>query len=146
MNNRNKLTDEEIQQIMDTKTSSPKKSEIRIINEDAGLYDTLMYNLDLEPSIDIPDKFAEKTTIVAFRRKIVREIMWKAIIFISVSVPLITISLSVVYFFGQNMFWEFIHILESEGKYILFAIIALVSIQLIDKTLVQNKFRQFQGN
>ena len=146
MNNRNKLTDEEIQQIMDTKTSSPKKSEIRIINEDAELYDTLMYNLDLEPSIDIPDKFAEKATIVAFRRKIVRDIMWKAIIFISVSVPLITISLSVVYFMGQNMFWEFIHILESEGKYILFAIIGLISIQLLDKTLVQNKFRRFQGN
>ena len=146
MNNRNKLTDEEIQQIMDTKTSSTKKSEIRIINEDAELYDTLMYNLDLEPSIDIPDKFVEKTTILAFRRKIVREIMWKAIIFISVSVPLITISLSVVYFMGQNMFWEFIHILESEGKYILFAIIGLISIQLLDKTLVQNKFRRFQGN
>ena len=146
MNNRNKLTDEEIQQIMDTKTSSTKKSEIRIINEDAELYDTLMYNLDLEPSIDIPDKFVEKTTILAFRRKIVREIMWKAIIFISVSVPLITISLSVVYFMGQNMFWDFIHILESEGKYILFAIIGLISIQVLDKTLVQDKFRQFQGN
>ena len=146
MNNRNKLTDEEIQQIMDTKTSSAEKSEIRFINEDAELYDTLMYNLDLEPSIDIPDEFAEKTAILAFRRKLVRDIMWKVIIFLSVSVPLITISLSVVYFMGQNMFWEFIHILESEGRYIVFAIIGLILIQLLDKTLVQTKFRKFQGN
>lgn len=146
MNNINKLTDSEIQQIMDSKTPSPDKSEIKLINEDAYLYDILIKNLETKPSVIIPDDFAEKTRALAFRRKTFRDMIWEVVVFLSVSIPLIAVCLSVVYFLGQDILWEIIDILKSGGTYILFVIIGIVSIQLLDKALIQNKLRQFYNH
>lgn len=145
MNHQNKLTDEEIQKMMDTKSTSYQKSEIHFANEDAELYEMLMKNLDQEPSFVIPDKFVAKTIKLAFRRKMVKDILWNAILFFSVSVPLISIILSVVYFMGRDWFWKFIEIMENEGRYFLFAAIGLIFIQVLDKVLIQSKFRQIRN-
>ncbi len=145
MNQQKKMTDEEIQQMMDTKSISDEKSEIHFANEDAELYEMLMKNLDQEPSFVIPDKFVAKTIKLAFRRKMVKDILWNAILFFSVSVPLISIILSVVYFMGRDWFWKFINIMESEGRYFLFAAIGLIFIQLLDKLLIQSKLSQIQN-
>ena len=61
MDNRSNITDEMIQKIMDTKTTSTQKDGLKIIHEDAELYDIIMKNLDLEPTVNIPLNFAEKT-------------------------------------------------------------------------------------
>jgi hypothetical protein len=131
--------------MMDTKSASYEKSEMHFTNEDADLYEILMKNLDQEPSFVLPDKFGEKTIKLAFRRKMVRDILWNAILFCFVSVPLISIILSVVYFMGRDWFWKFIEIMESEGRYFLFAAIGLIFIQLLDKLLIQSKFRQIRN-
>ena len=146
MSDRNKLTDEKIQQIVDPKNLSSEKAEIRLLSEDAELYSMLMENLNMEPSIAIPEKFALQTTTLAIRRKMIRDFLWNVVLFLSVSIPLITISLTVVYFMGQNMFWEFKNIIAQEIEYILFAAIGFITIQLIDKLLIQNKLEHLQNN
>ena len=114
MSDRNKLTDEKIQQIVDPKNLSSEKTDILLLSEDAELYSMLMENLNMEPSIAIPEKFALQTTTLAIRRKMIRDFLWNVVLFLSVSIPLITISLTVVYFMGQNMFWEFKNIIVQE--------------------------------
>ena len=146
MSDRNKLTDEKIQKIVDPKNLSSEKAEIRLLSEDAELYSMLMENLNMEPSISIPEKFALQTATLAIRRKMIRDFLWNVALFLSVSIPLITISLAVVYFMGQNMFWEFKNILVQEIEYILFAAIGFITIQLIDKLLIQNKLEHLQNN
>lgn len=145
MPHQHKLTDEEIQQMIDPKCTSHEKSEIHFTNEDADLYDILMKNLDQEPSIVIPNNFVEKTTALATRSKMIRELLWKTILFISVSVPLCAIIIAVVYFMGGDWFWQFIDILESEGSYFLFAATGIIFIQILDKLLIQSKLRQVQN-
>ena len=144
MNHYNKLTDEEIQHLMDRKNSSSEKPSLTYFDKDAELYEALMKSLDTEPSIYIPADFAAKTIQIASRRKAFRDMIWNAILILSVSVPIITLSLSVIYFMGENIFWELVTSFKSGSKYILFAAIGISLIQILDKVLIQNKLKEIQ--
>lgn len=142
MDNQNKLTDEEIQQLMDSKSFSQEKSTIGAINDDAYIYDLLMKNLDVEPSITIPKEFEKSTLGLAIRRKIFKDLYWKMLLYISISIPLIAISFAIIYFMGKSLFWEYVQLIGQNSIYILFTGTILIIIQLLDKLLIQNKLNQ----
>jgi hypothetical protein len=145
MNYHKKLTDEEIQQLMDTKIPS-EKPDLPYLEGDAEMYKVLMEYLDKEPSIHIPEGFAEKTTHIAHKRKEIRDMMRNVVLILSVSIPIIAISLSAVYFMGEGIFWEFINLINSGSKYILFGAIGIVTIQILDKVLIQDKLKEIQNS
>ena len=142
MDNRSNITDEMIQKIMDTKTSSVQKEGLKIIHEDAELYDIIMKNLDLEPTVNIPLNFAEKTSIKAFKRKKMHDFSRKLILILAVSIPLISMSLLVIQLMNKELFTAFFDLVLNMKDYILFAVFGIWIIQVLDKILIQNKFKK----
>lgn len=146
MDNKDKLTDEQIQQMMDSKNLSGDKPEINSLDDDAFAYDVLMKNLDEEPSFSIPVNFEKEILIKADRRKNIRDAKWNVLTFIGAALPLISISYLVVYFMEPGLIQNMISILKSSTQYILFGFVGLLLIQVLDKKLVQSKFKHIQDS
>jgi hypothetical protein len=144
MKNHKNLSDEQVQQIMDSKMSSNEKSSIQLLNEDAELYGSIMDNLDLEPSISIPEDFAKNTFEIAERKKTFADISQKILLYSIVSVPLIIASLVVVYTIGNDLFWQIMGTISNNINYVVFSIVLISLIQLLDHKLIKSKFKEVQ--
>lgn len=142
MKNHKNLSDEHIQQIMDSKMSSNEKNSIPLLNEDAELYRSIMDNLDLEPSISIPEDFAKNTFEVAKRKKAFADINQKILLYSIVSVPLIIVSLIVVYTIGHDLFWQIMDTISNNINIVVFSIVLISLIQILDHKLVKSKFKE----
>lgn len=146
MDNKDKLTDEQIQQMMDSKNLSGDRPEFYSLNDDAFVYDVLMKNLDEEPSFSIPVDFEKEILMKADRRKNLRDAKYNILTFFGVALPLISISYLVIYFMEPGLIQNMISILKSGSLYIVFSFVGLLLIQVLDKKLVQNKFNHLQDS
>ena len=124
--------------------SSIEKSSIQLLNENAELYESIMDNLDLEPSISIPEDFAKNTFEIAERKKTFAYISQKILLYSIVSVPLIIASLVVVYTIGHDLFWQIMGTISNNINYVVFSIVLISLIQVLDHKLVKSKFKEVQ--
>jgi len=142
MENARDLNDIEIQQIVDSRASQDDLNELKLLNEDAELYAGLMDHLESEPIMNIPDDFSKTTVKIARRRKTIRDIIKKIMLYSVVSAPFIVLSLIVTYVMGPGLFWKILQTLNGNAAYIVFSGILIICIQLLDFTLVKNKFKE----
>jgi len=143
MKNHKNLSDEEIQQIIDGSTSLYGKEELRLLNEDAELYESIMDNLELEPSLEIPENFTKTTVEIAYRKKKIKDIIWKTSLYMIVSIPLIMISLIVTYAIGTDVFWSVLGIMKGYISYLVFALVLFSVIQFLDEKLIKPRLKEF---
>lgn len=142
MKNPKDLNDYEIQQIMDKRASRDDIDELKLLNEDAQLYAGLMDHLESELIMNIPDDFSKNIVKIARRRKTIRDITKKIILYSVVSVPFIVMSLVVTFLMGPSMFWKILAVINGNTAYLAFSGILILCIQLLDVTLVKNKFNE----
>ena len=87
-------------------------------------------------------EIAEITVKIARRRKTIRDIIKKIMLYSVVSVPFIVLSLIVTCLMGPGLFWKILEMLNGNAASIVFTGVLIILIQLLDITLVKNKFKE----
>ena len=141
MKNQKKQSDEEIQKIIDDQNSPLIKEELMLLNEDAKHYNILFDDLKVEPELSIPEDFAKKTVEVAYKRKVVQDLLWKISLYAIVAIPLITLSLITIISLGPEMFWNMLGAFKGNFSYFVLAIVLFSAIQLLDYRFVKSRLK-----
>lgn len=144
MKNQKKHSDEEIQRIIDDQKASREKEELMLLNEDAKLYNNLFNDLKEEPAFSLPDDFAKQTLEVAYKRKSIKDLLWKISLYAVVSIPLITLSLIAIISIGPEMFWSMLGVIKGNISYLLLGIVLVSLIQFLDHKLVKGRFKEIE--
>jgi len=142
MDHKRKLTDEEIQTILDPKNNSGEYSQSGLAHEDTEVYEMLMSNLGQQPEIDIPQDFVINIIDKAIRKKVRRDFFRKILLYVFVSFPLIIAGFLVIYFMAPDMLTGLVTFLKNNLALVIFSLIMLTIIQLLDNLLIRNRLKE----
>lgn len=132
------LIDQEIQEALDGRIGPLRKHEFSM-HENAELYNSLFQLLDEKPEIHFDDDFSQTIIDVAHKRKRIREILWKVLLYTLVSIPLIAVSILVVIAMDPGIFWNMVESLKYNANYLLFGSLVFATIQILDMLLIKKK-------
>lgn len=131
--------DWKIQELLDRGTNSYESKEFLGLHEDTELYRELFDSLEDEPELYLDTNFSKNIIEISYRKKRMKDTLWKISLYAVVSFFLISVSIVAVLAIEPDMFWNAIDNLKISIAYLLLGIGIFTIIQILDKVLIRNR-------